>query len=477
MKEKDQQRLIKRLKEKEEVIHSILDSSHDGIIVLDKDANIIYAGRSLENVCGLVPHKIIGKNINNLIKKGVIIPNEAISMGALKVRKRVASLLKLPGRKILTTATPYFGLDGNIKYVVSNVRNITELEALKYKLEETCLATENDVNQIYQVRVLDRLRKLGVTECLIRSQVMMDIIELIFSLQEFDVNYLITGETGTGKGLVAKIIHKVGARREMPFIEINCSAIPVHLLESELFGYRAGAFTGADRAGKNGLFEIANKGIIFLDEIGNMPVETQAKILKFLDDGKITPLGSSKSFELDIQTISATNADLKKNISEGSFRKDLFFRLNEVSIEIPPLRKRLKDLQYMIDYFWDKYNKTYHKNLMLDETARAVLVGYRYPGNVRELKNILKSMVLTLEGPSVGIEDLPRMFLEGEEELDDVSISLKRPADLQVSISSYEKEIIEKSYQESGSTYKAAKTLGISQSTFYRKAKKYGIID
>jgi len=476
MKEKNELEIVSKLKESEELINSILDSSHDGIMVLNAKAKIIYAGKSVKDITGLDPDRLIGKKLEYLIERGVIY-KESVSLRALNTGRRRTALLNRGDKKILTTATPYFGFNGVLKYVICNVRNITELEALRHELEEIYIDEESDKGKIYYLRLNEKLRASGLTECIMESRQMTALIELLFSLKEFDISYLITGETGTGKGLIAKVIHRIGKRREMPFVEINCSAIPSHLLESELFGYKSGAFTGAGKTGKKGLFEIANGGIIFLDEIGSMPLETQAKILKFLDDKRVTPLGGSRSIKLDVQVVSATNADLSAGVQEGSFRKDLFFRLKEVALEIPPLSKRREDVEYMIDYFWDKYNKDYNKVLMLNALTRSLLLAYSYPGNVRELKNIMRNIIITTEGSTIEEAKLPKEILEGNKKIAQEPLTHLSPiSNFRESINEYEKDIIERLYQEHESTYKAAKKLGVSQSTFYRKAKKYGII-
>lgn len=472
----EKEQLLAQFREKEELIKCILDMSYDGIVITDSSGIILYAGKAMERTVGLVPSKIIGKSIKELVKSGVV-PEDAVPYRALSSKKQESTLFKSEHRKtfVLNTSTPYFDADGKLKYVITNVRNITELVAMRSEVEakDTYAGKLPELAEIYRSKVVSELKQYGIKDLIVKDKKTIEIIELIISLVGFKLNYLITGETGTGKSLFAKIIHYLSDRKNESFVDLNCSAIPVNLLESELFGYKEGAFTGASKRGQAGLLEIADKGTIFLDEIGTMPLELQSKILKFLDDKKFKRLGSAKSIELDVQVIAATNANLDDAIEEGTFRKDLFFRLNELPIEIPSLRERPADVAAMVDHFWNKYTKEFSKDLSLSEIARARLISYPFPGNVREIRNIIKRLVLLSKGPSVEIKDLGKVTTN---QTDHFSTEAPEKSEFREVMGSYEKDIIKQAYEKHGSTYAAAEALGMNQSTFFRRAKKYGVL-
>ena len=470
MKETKQENLLDS-KDQQDIIKALLDSSYDGIVMLDGQQRVLHVGNALERITGIIPERIKGQNVTDLIHKGIIEKNSVTAM-VYQTKKRMSSLLQFrpKDRIILTTANPYFDDDGNISYVLVNIRNISELAALE------CNIKEFYDDKLYFDKLAKKIDNAGIKDFVFLSDEIAEIIELIISLKDFELNYLITGETGTGKGLFSRTIHNLSPRRHRPFIEINCSAIPADLLEAELFGYTEGAFTGAKKPGQKGLLELADKGTIFFDEIGLMPLHLQSKILKFLDDKNIRRLGASQTIDLDVLIVAATNRDLDADKEDGQFRKDLFYRLNEIGITIPPLRKRREDIPPLIKWFWKKYNKQFGKRVILDEKALRYLSRYQYPGNVRELKNIIKRLVVITRKPVIEEADVIR----------EVPISEKTPSiheelvpdsfEFSDRVEAYEKELIENAYQEHGSTYSAARALGMKQSTFYRKAKKYAVI-
>jgi len=256
-------------------------------------------------------------------------------------------------------------------------------------------------------QIMDKYRYNGIFG---KSKKIKEVIDTIKQISDTDVNVLITGESGTGKELVARAIHYSGNRKNAPFVPINCSSLPDNLLESELFGYQKGAFTGAYR-NKDGLFKIANKGTIFLHEIGDMPLSLQAKILKVLDSGEFLPLGATKTLKTDARIICATNVDLNQAILEGKFREDLYFRINVVNIHIPPLRDRREDVNLLIDHFIEKFSMKLNKKIKgISESARDILIRYSWPGNVRELENVLESACVLSKNEIIDVD----LFLTDE---------------------------------------------------------------
>jgi len=303
------------------------------------------------------------------------------------------------------------------------------------------------------------------------SPEMIEIKKTMQRVANTDSTILIRGETGTGKSLFARAIHEKSYRRNKPFITVNCASIPATLLESELFGYEEGAFTGARKGGKPGKFELAHEGTIFLDEIGDMPLSSQVKLLQVIETKRIERVGGVKTRSLDVRIIAATNQDLEKLIEKNKFRKDLFYRLNVIPFFIPPLRERREDINLLIHYFLDLYNKQLHKKIVrFQERARELLYRYPWPGNVRELENAIEYAVNIETGPEITPESLPAKIIN------------YRPDDEPghtYSLDHLEKDFIIKALKKYGTTTRgkerAAAALGISRATLYRKLKKFNM--
>ncbi len=239
------------------------------------------------------------------------------------------------------------------------------------------------------------------------------VLTLIDKLSKTDSTVLIMGESGTGKELVAKMIHQKSQRGEKPFIPVNCAAIPSELLEAELFGYEKGAFTGASTT-RQGRFELANEGTIFLDEIGDMPLHLQVKILRVIQDRSFERIGGTKSIQVDVRIIAATNKNLENEVKEGRFREDLFWRLNVVPVVIPPLRERKEDIPLLCDYFIDKFSKKFGYSLKINSQVMEIFLNYHWPGNVRELENLIERLYVLNDGGTVSVEDIPERIRFGE---------------------------------------------------------------
>ena len=311
-----------------------------------------------------------------------------------------------------------------------------------------------------------------------KSAAIKKVLNAVSRVAPTDSTVLITGETGTGKELMAQAIHRMSKRAENSFVAINCSALPENLLESEMFGYRKGSFTGA-QADKKGLIEEANHGTFFLDEIGEMNINLQAKILRVLDDSKVRRVGDNDSRKVDVRIIAATNKNLWKEIQAGRFREDLFFRLNVIMINVPPLRERKEDIPILIRFFLEKYNKEQNKDIIrISDEALSLLMNYSYPGNVRELENIIKHAVVFADKNTIAKQDLPDsipspiLLSSGAVSGDKL---LKSGGFFK--ISELEKQLIVETLAMTGNNHTvAAKHLGISRSTLWRKMKGYGII-
>jgi transcriptional regulator with PAS, ATPase and Fis domain len=298
---------------------------------------------------------------------------------------------------------------------------------------------------------------------------MKTLMSVVEKVARVDSNILLIGESGVGKGLIAETIHKLSNRSNNNFVNINCGAIPETLLESELFGYEKGAFTGANREGKIGQIELADKGTLFLDEISELPLQMQVKLLKVINEKKFIRVGGTKTVTSDFRLIAATNKDLRRLVKEGKFREDLFYRLNVVPISIPPLRERKEDIIVLVKYFLEKYNKRYNVSKKISPEAFDVFLEYNWPGNVRELENCIERIVVTVDKDIIDLSDLPGFLFKPFQDYTEPTELLP----LKKAVEQTERQLIIKAYKLYKNTYKVANILGISQPTVVRKLKKY----
>jgi transcriptional regulator with PAS, ATPase and Fis domain len=291
---------------------------------------------------------------------------------------------------------------------------------------------------------------------------------------QVDSTVLLLGESGVGKGMIAKLIHKHSCRNNGPFIRVDCAGIPDSLIESELFGYEKGAFTGARVEGKPGFFELANKGTLFLDEIGEIPISSQSKLLRFLEDHEIIRIGGTEPKEIDVRIIAATNKMIEELVHSKKFREDLYYRLNVVPIHIPPLRERNDDILPLIFYFLEKFNKTHRKEKVFSPEVIEALCKYDFPGNIRELANIIERLVVVTEKERIEARDLPNAIAGYIAKEIPYSL-LSEGIPLKDALEKYEGSIIERTLKKYGSQREAAKALKVDQGTISRKIKKYSI--
>lgn len=453
-----------RLKTEIQTLRTILEHSYDEVYVTDGQGNTILANSACERHYGLKPEEMIGKHVSELEAKGVFFP--AITPIALRERRRVTIEQETQiGRRLMVTATPVIDESGNITMVVENSRDITAVEEMKKAFE-----------QVKQAASVEKTEDLGprvsaFSDIVAYSSKMKQVLEAVIKVGCSDTTVLLQGETGVGKDLVADLIHKLGDRRSKPFIKINCAAIPDDLIESELFGYAPGAFTGARYRGKVGLVRLAEGGTLFLDEVAELPFKVQAKLLHLLQDKSFFPLGSSRPSAADVRIITATNQDLNELVKKNLFRQDLFYRLNVIQITIPPLRERKEDIVPLIYYFLHNFSKKYNKDIDIDPEALAVLVAYSWPGNVRELQHVIERSVLFGTTGKLCKIDLPKHILEVAEK--EARSPIPEKATLREEVLRLEKERVLKAYATLRSSYKVAEALGISQSTAHRKIRKY----
>lgn len=445
-------------------LNEILNHSYDEIFVVNKKGVIIFVNDACERHYGLKPNEIIGKKIYSLIEDGYY--NPAVAPIVFKEKKRVTVTQETHiGKKLVVTATPILNDAGDIELVIMNSRDITEIEELKCDLEET-----KKLVNLFEMEVKElRNKELKNSPLVIRSKSMEVCIELAQKVATTDSTILILGESGTGKNVMAKHIHDISNRKSGPLKTINCAAIPEQLLESELFGYHRGAFTGANQNGKIGLLELADKGTLFLDEIGEIPLLLQAKLLEVIQDNRFIPIGSTNYKKIDVRIIAATNRNLEEMVEKGKFREDLYYRLNVIELEIPPLRKRKEDIAPLANYFLNKFDKKYKCSHYFSQKCLDVLISYPWAGNIRELQHVIERLVITVQESQILPYHLPKKLLEIENLNHKSDVSLDKP----IHLDKVEKELIINAYKELGSSYKVAKALNISQSKANRKIRKY----
>lgn len=447
-------------------IDAIIRSSQSNIVVADADGTVLRASPSCLEIYGKKADELIGKSVFELERQGIFSPS--VTVRVLREKKDFQTMqYTQTGRVVMATGIPVFDEKKRIVRVISFSHDLTEIEQLKQQYEQLKAQMERYESEIEELREKDT----HVEGVVMQSKRMKTVWQLIQRVAKANATILLTGESGVGKSLYAKIIHALSERKKGPFIEVNCGAIPESLFESELFGYEAGAFTGADKRGKVGIIEAADKGTLFLDEIGEIPLAMQAKLLKVIQEKKTQRIGSLKAKAVDFRLIAATNQNLEEMVNKGKFREDLYFRLHVIPIEIPPLRERVEDISLLAQYYLNVMNEKYRCRKTLDPRTIDVLTQYHWPGNVRELENLIERLVLTVEEPVLRPEHLP-YYLQKEKT---AAFSAEKPSSLKEALEAVEKHWLQKAHASCHTTYEMAKFLGISQPSVVRKLKKYGI--
>ncbi|MDD7795959.1 sigma 54-interacting transcriptional regulator [Clostridium sp. 'White wine YQ'] len=447
------------MKELNEKFLKIMEISHDLICFVDENGIITYINPAYINHLGSISENI-GKSIFEVSPKG-------LRVKAFEKKERIENIVRTKnGVDIISTITPLF-IDGDFKGILSTSKVVSEIKELASKLERS----QEQVEYYREELKKHTLSSNGFSQIIGISSSLKEVIYVSKKAAESTSTVLVRGESGTGKELIANAIHHNSTRKDKPFIKVNCAAIPENLLESELFGYEKGAFTGATKS-KPGKFSIADGGTIFLDEIGDMPLSMQVKLLRVLQEREIESLGGITPQKIDVRVITATNRNLEEMIQSGTFREDLYYRLNVLSVQLPPLRDRKEDIPALVEYFILKINDKLSKNIKgIDKTALSELINYSWPGNIRELENIIERAINLCEDEFISSKDLPYHFR--------VTSSKKAsilPLDDEIlPFEEYEKIIIQKAMEKYGSYNKAGKALGLTHRTISLKCKKYGI--
>lgn len=450
-------------KQIKEELSAIIDSSFDGFHITDNQGKTLRINKAFERITSIPISDLMGKTIAELVDAGVYC-HDVLKLVLEKREPVTISQESKPGNTVIITANPVFDEQGNLFRIVINVRDISELNDLRQQLEQARTLSHHYQEELNRYNLADQF--------VIRSKESRDLADLCVRLGQVDATVLIKGESGVGKEFAAQIIHSNSNRRDKPMIKVNCAAIPESLFESELFGYEPGAFTGASKEGKPGFFEAAHGGTLLLDEIGEMPLSTQAKLLRAIQDKVITRVGGTKPIKVDVRLIAATNRNLQEMVQNKEFRRDLYFRLNVIPVTVPPLRDRKVEIPFLVDHFVKRFNAKYGFKKRIDERQIKALMNYDWPGNVRELENLIERVLVTSPGNVIRHINLHDFDHADYEAINyEHFIGFK----LQTAIEQLEKYLIQNSLETLGTTRKAAQELGVSQPTIVRKAAKYNI--
>lgn len=440
------------------------------IFVTDGEGRILFVNPASVKTIGLPVDQIVGKSAQDLEDEGYF--SKSCSMEVIRTRKQVDMIQKLKdGRSCIATGVPIFDrYQEEIIMIVTTSKDVDAVNQLLNEVEEQKVVIEKNKEEIENLR-----RAIFESEGFITKDVAMkEMVNALTKIAPLDVAVLVLGESGVGKEVTVRTLHKFSNRKDGPLVKINCGTIPENLIESELFGYEGGAFTGAEKAGKKGKVEMAEGGTLFLDEIGELPLSMQVKLLDLLQDGTYSRVGGTERLQINTRIVAATNRDLKKMCQEGKFREDLYYRLNVIPVNIPPLRERPGDIEFLSKHFLTKYNTKYRCNKTYEKGCMKVLLGYEWPGNVRELEHVVERTFILADGDKLLEEELSKIIYGGESSIVHtgnvfcVDLMPLKAAKLQI-----EKQLVTRAYQMYKSTYKVADVLQIDQSTVVKLLHKH----
>jgi PAS domain S-box-containing protein len=448
-------------------IEALLNSFHGDIVITNGEGVILNISESCEQLYGMSRADFIGKHVEELERMRIF--NPSVTKRVLREKTRISMIQVTPtNKRVLVTAVPVYDDFGEIIRVVSYTHDLAEMTEIQHLIGEL----QQEMKRMHGELQLLRNRELAEEQGIVTGTLMQDVISMVDRVAQHDVTILLTGESGVGKSLYAKHIHNKSRRAKGPFIEVNCGAIPEALFESELFGYEPGSFTGAAKNGKLGLFELSHHGTIFLDEIGELPMSIQVKLLKVIQERKFMRVGGTRLINSDFRLIAATNRNLESMVKEGRFRADLYFRLNVVPIHIPPLRDRKDDIPQLVEHMMKKFNAKYGLNKRVSPQTLKYFMDYSWPGNIRELEHLIERLVVTVRGSVIEEGHLPPEF-----HASDSPVKMYNSANgtLPELLAQIERQILLEARLAGMSTTEMARKFGISQPTVVRKLKKYGI--
>ena len=456
----------------------ILNVITDAVFIDDADGVCQWCNDACEEMYNIEYDEIVGRHVEDLEKSGIFTPS--VTRRVLEEKREITIIHENRfGRRLLTTGSPVFvpmtsgewvaagegRYSRTIAFVLTTSRDITQISTVQEQ-------PDTPGSALLKARNLDVPEDVGSSFIVSESEAMHNVMALTKKLASVNTTVLITGESGVGKGLIARRLHEEGVRWKKPFVTVNCGAIPENLIESELFGYVAGAFTGSRADGKQGLFEAAQDGTIFLDEISELPLNLQVKLLQVIQERQITPVGGTRPIPVDVRIISATNRNLEELVKEGRFREDLYYRLNVVPINVPALRERPADIIPLIQMNIARCNRELGETKSISPVALSILLKYPWPGNIRELQNIIERLVITTSHNVITEDDI---FIFIKEAAEDNQINYADTS-LAAALERAEKEILSRALENYKSTRAIARVLKVSQPTIVRKLNKYGLV-
>lgn len=447
-------------------VERILDALPDGVFISDAAGVTLRVNRMYEQLTGLRQEHVQGRNVRELLEEGIF--DHILNPEIVRTGKSVTHVQNLKnGKRLALTGFPVYDSGGTLCLVVTLARDITLLTSLQDQVTEQCKLLDQINDRLVYIT---QENNKGDEPTLFASPVMADVVSLLRRVAGTDATVLILGETGVGKDVFARLTHSLSARGEKLFLKVDCGGISEALTESEMFGYMPGAFTGASSKGKAGYFEMADGGTIFLDEVGELPLTMQTRLLRVLQDGEIMRVGGASPRKVDVRVIAATNRDLAQSVAEGAFRRDLYHRLNVVTVTIPPLRERPEDVRVLAERFLRQYTAKYHKSIAFMGVTLDMMAAYSWPGNVRELQNLVHSLVITHTGPLIAPRDLPA-HLSGTSlsaaRYPEEILTARRP--LKEIMAELERDFLLKAIEVHGSVQRVAALFQINRSTVFRK--------
>ena len=446
----------------------ILDALPDGVFISDVAGITLRVNRMYEQLTGLKQEDLQGKQVRSLLESGTF--DRILNPEIVRTGKPATHVQQLKnGKKLVLSGFPVFDATGTLRLVVTFVRDITMITRLNEQMEEQRQLIDHFHKQM---AFISNEQSKAMTP-VYASPAMQEVVNMLLTVAPTDASVLILGETGVGKDVFARLTHARSSRHDKIFLKVDCGGISETLTESEMFGYMPGAFTGASSKGKAGYFELADGGTVFLDEIGELPLSMQTRLLRVLQDGEIMRVGGTRSNKVDVRVIAATNKDLAKCVEEGTFRRDLYYRLNVATVTIPPLRERPEDVRPLVEHFLQHYAAKYGKRMAIMEIALTILSRYQWPGNVRELQNMIHGLVITHKGSHISPRDLPgHMREENPQERSYCDAILTGGRPLKEIMGDIERDFLQQAIALHGSVQKVSELFQIDRSTIFRKIQK-----
>ncbi len=443
---------------------NILDSLSDGIFISDHEGKALHVNKMYEQLTGIVGKDILGKNVRDLVRLGFF--DSVVNPDVVRTHKTQTYVQQLKnGEKLILSGLPVFDAEGNLCLVVTFVRNITMISNLTEQVSEQ----KNLISYYHEQLSMISQQNDESANIIFSSEGSLKVKKYLDQVAKTDATILLLGQTGVGKDVFARYTHSQSNRKDNLFLKVDCGVISETLNESEMFGYVQGAFTGASNKGKAGYFELADKGTVFLDEVGELPLSMQTRLLRILQDGEIMRLGDTKVRNVDVRIIAATNRNLEECVEQGSFRSDLFYRLNVASVLIPTLAERKDAIIPLVQHYLKIYSTKYHKNITFMDSTLDLLQNYTWPGNIRQLQNMIHSLVITQDSPLIKPSDLPKQLYTQsiqEENFEEVTGSKGSLKDI---MAIKEKEFLQKAIAYHGSVQKVAEVFQVNRSTIFRK--------